>query len=319
MALHDVELIWAQRYRPRTIDDVILPAPIKREMKGVVESGLIPNMIFSGSAGVGKTTVALALCDELGYDCLFMNMSGEDRGIDAVKRKIGQFATTASMDGSRRCVILDEADNMTHDAQLALRAMIEAVSTNCSFILTCNYPNRINEAIQSRCPVTEFSISPGEAEGLMLEMFKKATQILDETDTQYEKSAIAKLVKANFPDFRKTINALQKASNAGVVDSSSIQDVTSSNMEDLVSAMKAQNIGAINTWIAESVLRPVTVINWFNDPKHIGTVFKSEEDHVAAAFKAAEYDRYDSMVTDQINNLRAFVYFLTNAMKGKWK
>lgn len=320
MALYDTDFIWAQKYRPKNINDVILPQNLKRTFSDIVDAGEIPNMIFAGPAGVGKTTIALALADELEYDTLILNGSGDDRGIDTVKNKITQFATTMSLDGSRKLIIVDEGDNQTNDAQLALRAVIESVSSNCSFIITCNHPNRISDAIKSRCPVVTFSFPSDEKKSLVKEMWLRCADILKEHDidvkSDNEKAKrLLHLINYNFPDFRKTLGLLQ---NSYRILGDIALDTADKDMQELVDAMKGGDVGKINAWIAHTTLNPIDVIIWFGDPARLGSIFKDDKTHVEAAILAAEYDYNNSFCTDQIVNLRAFCFKLTALASKKW-
>lgn len=304
------DVIWAQRYRPRRVEDIILPARIKSELLGYIEQGTIPNMIFAGEAGVGKTTAALAMTSQLDYDTLVLNGSGADRGIDTVKQKVTGFATTHSIDGGRKCILFDEADNITHDAQLALRGTIEAVSKNCSFVLTCNYPNRLLDALRSRCPVVTFSVGKDEADELMGLMFKRCLAILDENEVEYDKASVARIVKKYFPDFRRTIGALQRASASGRVDATAVKDAGGDDMRSLVSAVKAKDLGAINLWVAESPVEPTDVMAWFSQDSRRADTFADDPGYANAVVLAYEHMRDDAFVADRDTNLRAFLFKL---------
>lgn len=308
MALHDNEIIWAQRYRPRKVSDVILPKATKAFATGIIGTGEIPNMTLAGPAGVGKTTLALAMSDELGYDTLLINGSGQDRGIDAIKSKITSFATTCSLEGGRKLVIVDEADNLTHDAQLAFRGLIEAVSSNCTFILTCNYQNRINEALRSRCPVTHFQVPTNESQALQFEMFKRCKTILEENDVPFEPKALAKLVGMNFPDLRLTLGALQRAAASGRVDESVLRDATAADYDVIVKALKKNDVGVINKWVAESPIDPTSVMTWFGEDERRRDTFRSDKDYLNASFYAWEHMDSDARVADRQHNLRVFLF-----------
>lgn len=257
------EFVWSQKYRPSTIEDTILPSKIKENLLAFKDKGNIPNMIFAGTAGVGKTTVAKAFCQELGIDYLFLNGSGEDRGIETVKNKIPRFATAVSFDNSnrRKMVIYDEADNLTADSQMALRSLIESNSDNCGFILTCNFPGRLLDALTSRCHLVEFKIPKEEKNALAKSVLKRVVEILKEEGvTDYNLEVLKQLVIKYFPDIRRILNALQNYSATGKIDEGILDYIKKSDLTDLISFLRDKEWARMRKWIGENVDDPLDVI-----------------------------------------------------------
>lgn len=267
------EFVWTQKYRPQTLEDTILPKKTKDQLIAFRDKGQMPDMIFAGTAGIGKTTVAKAMCQEMGIDYLFLQGSGEDRGIDTVKHKIGKFATSVSWEDSnkRKMIIYDEADNLTADAQMALRSQIEANSDNCGIIMTCNYPGRLLDALISRCHVIEFRIPNAEKKTLAVELLKRLVAILkNENITQYDPEVLKTLVTKYFPDMRRIINALQNYSPTGSIDSGVLDYIKRSDTSDLVSFLKDKEWAKMRKWIGENVDDPLEVITdlYRNGPEY---------------------------------------------------
>ena len=217
-------LLWVEKYRPRTIEDCILPESIKKTLRDVVSQNKIPNMMFTGTSGIGKTTAARAICNETQADYLIINGSDEGRMIDTLRTKLTQFCSTISLSGSRKVVIIDEADYMNADSvQPAMRNFTERFADNCSFIFTCNYKNRIIEQIHSRCAVIDFSLKNGEKQVIAARFMKRVEGILTDESIDYDKEVIAKLVLKHFPDFRRVLNELQRYSTSGEINSVFLQ------------------------------------------------------------------------------------------------
>jgi DNA polymerase III delta prime subunit len=246
------EFLWCEKYRPKTIDECILPEAVKDNFKQYIAGGQLPNFIFSGSAGVGKTTVARALCNELNADYLFINGS-EERGIDVLRNKIKQFASSVSLtaDGAK-VVILDEADYLTPDTQAALRAFIEEFSNNCRFILTCNFKNRIIAPLHSRCAVIDFRIESKDKPAIASNFFRRVVDILSQENVTADKKVLAKVVETHFPDFRRVLNELQRYSVSGVVDAGILANMSDESMKELVGYLKEKDFSGARKWIGKN-------------------------------------------------------------------
>tara|TARA_Y100001972_G_scaffold126714_1_gene181288 strand:- start:5081 stop:6016 length:936 start_codon:yes stop_codon:yes gene_type:complete len=247
------EFLWVEKYRPKTIDECVLPSSIKENFQKVLIQGELQNMMLTGTAGTGKTTAAKALCNELGLDYLLINGS-EESGIDTLRNKIKQFASTVSLQGGYKVVILDEADYLNpQSTQPALRGFIEEFSANCRFILTCNFKNRIIEPLHSRCTTIEFNIPKKEAERLASVMMARLMLILDDEGIKYERSVLAELIMKHMPDWRKVINELQRYSVSGVIDSGILVQLSDVSMTNLVSFLKEKNFKQMRKWVADNM------------------------------------------------------------------
>ena len=247
------EFLWVEKYRPKTIDECVLPSSIKENFQKVLIQGELQNMMLTGTAGTGKTTAAKALCNELGLDYLLINGS-EESGIDTLRNKIKQFASTVSLQGGYKVVILDEADYLNpQSTQPALRGFIEEFSANCRFILTCNFKNRIIEPLHSRCTTIEFNIPKKEAERLASVMMARLMLILDDEGIKYEHSVLAELIMKHMPDWRKVINELQRYSVSGVIDSGILVQLSDVSMTNLVSFLKEKNFKQMRKWVSDNM------------------------------------------------------------------
>jgi len=242
--------LWVEEYRPRTIDECILPQHLKDTFKQYIEQGQLPNFLFHGSAGVGKTTVAKALCNEIGADYIFINGSDES-GIDVLRTKIKGFASSISLTDAKKVVILDEADYMNQNSlQPALRSFIEEFSNNCRFIFTCNFKNRIIEPLQSRCAVIDFKITGKEKAEIAGQFFKRAIHILKTENIDYEQKVVAELVQKHFPDYRRIINEMQRYSVSGRIDSGILVNVGAESYKQLFALLKEKNFTEARKWVA---------------------------------------------------------------------
>lgn len=248
------EFLWCEKYRPKTIDDCILPESMKETFKQYIAGGQLTNFLFSGGAGVGKTTVARALCEELGVDYLFINGS-EERGIDVLRYKIKQFASSVSLtETGVKVVILDEADNLTADTQSALRAFIEEFSNNCRFILTCNFKHKVIEPLHSRCSVVNFKIESKDKPKIAASFYRRMIDILNlEGIAEIDQKALAKLVETHFPDFRRTLNELQRYSVVGRIDSGILINMSDETMKELVTFLKEKDFSGARKWVARNI------------------------------------------------------------------
>ena len=249
------DFLWVEKYRPHKIDECILPDGSKKSFQGFLTQGEIPNLLLSGPAGVGKTTVARALCDEIGASYLLINGSDEGRSIDTIRTKVKQFATSVSLTSSaaHKVVILDEADNMTYDVQMILRAAIEEYHINCRFIFTCNFINKLIDPIKSRCTVVDFTIKPSHKEKLQEQFFYRIRDILTKESIKYDDKIIAKLIKRYYPDWRRLLNEAQRFSSSGEIDSGILIDIADINIDDLIRAMKDRNYSTVKSWVTQNM------------------------------------------------------------------
>ena len=245
--------LWVEKYRPTTINDCILPENLKKTFKEFVEDKHIPNLILSGGPGVGKTTVAKAMLDEIGATSLLINGS-EESGIDVLRNKIKNFASTVSLEGGRKYVILDEADYLNpQSTQPALRGFMEEFHKNCGFILTCNYKNRIIPALQSRCSVIDFVIPNAEKVKLAQQFFNRVIEILNKNEIQFTKKVVAELINSHFPDWRKVLNNLQRYSISGEIDAGILANLGHKNIKDLMAMMKKKEFTNVRKWIVNNI------------------------------------------------------------------
>ncbi len=250
LAFNPSQLLWAERYRPVVVDDCILPARIKDILKNYVSKGDFPSLLFHGGAGTGKTSAAKAMTNELGMDTLVINVSNE-RGIDVLRTTIASFATTVSLDGGLKCIILDEFDGATELLQKALRAAIEDYSINCRFILTCNYPNKIIDAIHSRTAPVDMRIHKDEIVDICKQFLSRVEQILKVENIEYERKAVATMIQRNFPDFRSILNQLQHIAATGRIDMEVIDSMNQEmSITKLVKSLKEKDFKAMRQWVA---------------------------------------------------------------------
>ena len=249
------KFLWVEQYRPQKIDDCILPDNLKKPFQGFVEQGEIPNLLLLGSAGVGKTTVAKALCEEIGASYIVINGSDEGRFIDTVRNRVKTFASTVSLVGGapHKVVIIDEADNTTHDVQLSLRAFVEEFHSNCRFIFTCNFQNKIIEPLHSRCTVVDFRIAKAQQQKLQAQFFGRLKEILDENEIEYEDKILVKLIGRYFPDWRRLINETQRHSASGKIDTNILVDIADINLDQLLAALKNKEFTTVRKWVVENI------------------------------------------------------------------
>jgi len=243
-------LLWTEKYRPKTIEDCILPERLKLPFQEYVNQRNIPNLLLAGGAGVGKTTVAKALCNEVGCDYIVINGSDES-GIDTFRTKIKNYASSMSLTGGRKVIIIDEADYLNpNSTQPALRNAIEEFASNCSFIFTCNYKNRIIEPLHSRCAVIEFSLKNGEKAKMASAFFKRIQSVLRSESVDYDDKVIAELIKKHFPDFRRIINELQRYSQFGKIDTGVLAQIGDISIAEIVKFIRDKDFGSIRKWVA---------------------------------------------------------------------
>jgi len=254
--------IWVEKYRPKTIEDCILPENIKKTFSDFLNKGEIPNMLLAGPPGVGKTTVAKALCNELGVDYYVINGSDEGRFLDTVRNNAKNFASTVSLssDAKHKVVIIDEADNTGNDVQLLLRAFIEEFAGNCRFIFTCNYKNKIIEPLHSRCAVVEFGIKGKEKTQLAGSFFKRLQDILDAESVRYDPKVLAELINKHFPDWRRVLNECQRYSVGGEIDSGILASFSDVAVNDLIIHLKDKNFSEVRKWVVANLDNDSSVI-----------------------------------------------------------
>ena len=249
------DFIWVEKYRPKTIEECILPEHIKKTFKDFLSMGEIPNILLYGPPGIGKTTVAKALCNELNIDCFIINGSDEGRFLDTVRNTAKNFASTVSLSSkaNHKVIIIDEADNTSKDVQLLLRAFTEEFSSNCRFIFTCNFKNRIIEPLQSRCSAVEFAIKGKEKQKLAGEFFKRVISILEIENVKYDKKVLAELINKHFPDWRRVLNECQRYSISGEIDSGILATIKEISVNDLIKRLKEKNFPEVRKWVVDNL------------------------------------------------------------------
>lgn len=297
------EFLWTEKYRPHKITDCILPDRLKQLFQSYVDNGEIPNLMLTGPAGSGKTTVAKAMCDEIGCNYLYINASSE-RGIDTLRNKITGYASTMSLTGGRKVIILDEADGLTKEAQDALRGAVEQFSINCTFILTCNFKARLIDAIHSRMAVIDFSLRASEKPSMAAKMFKRIETILTTEGTTYDKASLVKIVEKYFPDYRRLLGELQRFASGGNIDAGVLAQLDSiRKLADLINALKEKDFSAMRKWVVN------------NSDVDASTIFRSVYDGLfeymkpesipLAVVTIAKYQYQSAFVADQEINLVA--------------
>ena len=301
--------LWVESYRPKTIEDCILPERLKQPFQEYVNQKQIPNLLLTGGAGVGKTTVAKAMCNEIGCDFMVLNGSDEN-GVDTIRYKIKNYASSMSLTGGRKVIILDEADYLTPQAQAILRNSIEEFAVNCSFIFTCNYKNKLIEPLHSRCAVVEFSLKNGEKAKMAGAFFKRIQSILQSEKVEYEEPVIAELIKKHFPDFRRALNELQRYSQFGKIDTGILAQIGDISISEIIRFMKDRDFGSVRKWVATQEVDPNTLYRKLYDSLY--DVLKPQS-IPGAVIVLADYQYKQAFVADQEINL---VACLTELMGG---
>ena len=297
------EFLWVEKYRPGKVSECILPDRIKKAFQEYVDKGSIPNLMLTGSAGVGKTTVAIAMCEEIGLNYLFIN-SSEERGIDTIRTKIRGYASTISLTGGRKVIILDESDYLTPEAQATLRGAIEEFSNNCSFIFTCNFKARLIDALHSRCSVIDFTLKTEEKPKMALQLTKRLEGILSKEGVSYDKEVLFQIVGKFFPDYRRTLNELQRYSSGGSIDAGTLAQVSDvRKVAELVGYLKGQNFTEMRKWVVvNSDIEPARIYRKVYDSLY--DYFKPESIPQAVVI-LAKYQYQSAFVADQEINIVA--------------
>ena len=297
------EYLYVEKYRPHKIEDCILPDRLKKVFQEYVTKGDIPNLMLTGTAGCGKTTVAKAMCEEIGCNFLFIN-SSDERGIDMLRTKIKGYASTVSLTGGRKVIILDEADYLTPEAQAGLRGAIEEFSENCSFIFTCNFKARLIDALHSRCSVIDFALKGDEKAKMASQMFKRLANILTEESITYDKDVLGKIVQRYFPDYRRTLNELQRYSTSGNIDAGVLSQVESvRKLDDLIKALKEKDFSTMRKWVVNN--SDIDQSRIFRSIYDNLCVYLKPESVPMAVVTLAKYQYQAAFVADQELNLVA--------------
>jgi len=299
------EFLWVEKYRPKTIEECILPEGIKKTFLEFLNKGEIPNMLLAGPAGCGKTTVAKALCNQLGVDVYVINGSDEGRFLDTVRNNAKNFASTVSFssESKHKVIIIDEADNTTPDVQLLLRASIEEFSNNCRFIFTCNYKNKIIEPLHSRCAVIEFGIKGKQKQEIATCFFKRLNSILEQEKVECDKKVLAQLINNHFPDWRRVLNECQRYSVGGKIDSGILATFSDVQVNDLIKNLKEKNFPQVRKWVVDNLDNDTSVL--------LRRIYDSLYESLvpstipAAVLVIAKYQYQIAFVADQEINLLA--------------
>ena len=307
------EFLFVEKYRPKTIEDCVLLKSLKDTFQSIIDKGELPNMMFTGSAGIGKTTVARALCNELGLDYMMINGS-EDGNIDTLRGKIKQFASTISLQGGQKVVILDEADYLNpQSTQPALRGFIEEFSKNCRFILTCNFKNRIIDPLHSRCSIYEFNL--GNKEKMAMAFMHRLQFILDSENIKYENQVLAELIMKYIPDWRRVINECQRYGMSGVIDTGILVTLSESSIKSLMKDLKSKNFKSMRKWVSDNI--DVESAKLFRMVYDNMITYVEPSSVPALVLILADYSYKDSFVADHELNVVACMTEIMSQIKFK--
>ena len=311
----NTDFLWVEQYRPKTIDDCILPDSLKSLFLAFIKKGEISNMLFSGTAGIGKTTVAKALCEQMNCDWIMINGS-EEGGIDVLRNKIKNFASTVSLSGGKKVVILDEADYLNpQSTQPALRGFVEEFHKNCRFILTCNFKNRLIEPLHSRFSTIDFKIANKDRPVLASKLFAKVGIILKEQAIPFDEAVVAELINKHFPDYRRILNELQRYSVSGKIDTGILANISDDNLNKLISLLKEKDFTNMRKWVVNNLDNdPVVVFRRIYD-----TMYENLESETIphAVLILADYSYKSAFVADQEINLVACLTEIMSQCKFK--
>ena len=299
------EFLWVEKYRPKTIEECILPEQTKKTFLDFLDKGEVPNLLLAGPAGCGKTTVAKALCNQLGVDVYVINGSDEGRFLDTVRNNAKNFASTVSLtsESKHKVIIIDEADNTTPDVQLLLRASIEEFSGNCRFIFTCNYKNKIIEPLHSRCAVVEFGIQGKHKQEIAAKFFGRLVSILEQERVEADKKVLAELINKHFPDWRRVLNECQRYSVGGKIDTGILAHFSDVKVNDLIKSLKEKNFSEVRKWVVSNLDNDTSML--------LRRIYDSLYDSLehssipAAVLIIAKYQYQIAFVADQEINLLA--------------
>lgn len=307
----DNQFLWAESYRPQKIDDCVLPESLKNTFKQYVSQGELPHFLLSGTAGIGKTTVAKALCNEIGADYILINGS-EESGIDTLRVKIRGFASTVSLTDAPKIIIIDEADYLqANSTQPALRSFIEEFSANCRFIFTCNFKNRILEAIHSRCACIDFKIDAKDKQVLLGLFFKRATQILKQENIEFDQKVVAELITKHFPDYRRVLNELQRYSVSGKIDSGILVNMSQESFKDLIKLMKEKDFTNVRKWVGKNSDSDTVAL--FRELYDTSVTYMVAESIPSLVLVLADYQYKAAFVADhELNIMAALTEIMAN-------
>lgn len=312
----DELFLWVEKYRPQTIDECVLPEALKKTFKDYVSKGQLPTFLLCGTAGVGKTTIAKALCNEVGADYIMINGSDEGRSIDTLRTTIKNFASTVSLTDAKKVVIVDEADYMNSDSvQPALRNFIEQFSSNCSFIFTCNFKNRIIEPLHSRCSVIEFKIDSKDKQEIAATFFKRATTILKQEGIEFDPKVVSELIIKHFPDYRRILNELQRYSVSGKIDTGILVNLGQESFKQLVKDMKEKDFPEVRKWVSKNSELGTAQI--FRELYDSASVVMQDNSIPQLVLILAEYQYKSAFVADQEINIMAALTEVMSQCKFK--